>query len=221
MLISKSTSTKITLFIIALSILVFIYWFGVMMKESSSIEKNRAVGNLSNDTNIIQSDEGDEGDEGVAVNSLPVAITELITNTNSSFSKPITNNTDSKKTDAVNREKNISTTNEEVPIFTEDKPIGYSLTEQDWVSLREQGLEAQLYILPEGGDGNKSIELERYLQEWVDSINSNYQYLYEVEEDARRLSERLSKFEEALTIKEQESLRLQGEAAERLLVPTE
>jgi len=197
--------------IIALTVLIcaglLIYW--LVLKDSSDKSTSTLEQSVSSDDSSLKKNVNKNNSE-LAVN-LP-AIQHIVKDQNS---KP------SVSEDFVGTAREDSTSDvDQFPTLPKvDGQIvpGLDLTEEQWVELRDRGLESERYLLVDEENSQSSPESEAYIQEWKRKVESDVDYLNNVEEDARRLQNQLSG--ESPTFEGQENMRLRGEEAERLLTP--
>jgi hypothetical protein len=95
---------------------------------------------------------------------------------------------------------------------------GLDLTPEQWDAKRTLGGEAEAFLLPDGDGSQMNTEQLRYASQWKQKTLANQQRIAEIESDARRLD---PDFIGLPSIEKQESVRVQGEEAERLLAPYE
>ena len=94
--------------------------------------------------------------------------------------------------------------------------LGNDLTKEQWDIKRESGRQAEALLLVTGDDQEPSAEQSEYLRDWQAKTLANQTRVAEIESDVRRLA---PDFVGSPTIEKQETVRSQGEEAERLLAP--
>lgn len=200
-----TTFSKPTKFVLAVLVCAFLFILWIVFANSPD--------NSTNNTEPPASKVTNEKNDSALASSVPV-IQHLIKD---SGSKPTIKISDDSNVDAEGQSTNEINQVSVSPETRDEIIPGLEMTEEQWVEQRALGLEAEVYLLSDDRDSESSPEFHAYIQDWREKVESDFEYLNKVEEDARSVEGKLS--DELPTFEGHETLRIQGEEAERLLPP--